>query len=181
MGEECWKTGRVENGNIALLVRGSFEQGSAGSRKLRFHQEASSLTSKFTSLKPFLASSSSSRRKFISRLFWEEFTTAHLRSSFFSCLHFPEFSLAGSTEKCLSGLLSPRGYVCRWTESCFRPGSENSGGCLASTPVFLLFLTGAASNSALFYAVVGAQRIKKQAFPSDFFPLMRVLTRISTR
>lgn len=149
------------------LVRGSFEQGSAGSRKLRFHQEASSLTSTFTSLKPFLASSSSSRRKFISGLFWEEFTTAHLWSAFFSCLHFPEFSLAGSAE-CLSGSLSPRGYVCRWTESCFRPGTENSGGCLTSTPVFLLFLTGAASNSALFSAEVGAQRIKKQAFPSDF-------------
>lgn len=129
----------LENGNIALLVRGSFEQGSTGSRKLRFHQEASSLTSTFTSLKPFLVSSSSSRRKFISRLFWEEFTTAHLRSSFFSRLHFPEFSVADSAEKRLSGSLSPRGYVCRWTESCFRPGSENSGGCLTSTPVFCYF------------------------------------------
>lgn len=168
MGEERREMGPEENGNVALLVRGSFEQGSAGSRKLRFHQEASSLTSTFTSLKAFLASSSSSRRKF--RLFWEEFTAAHLRSSFFSCLHFPEFSLADSAEKSLSGSPSPRGYVCRWTESCFRPGSENSGGCLTSTPVFFLFLTGAASNSALFSAKVGAQKIKKQAFPSDFFP-----------
>lgn len=151
MGEERRKTGRVENGDVALLVRGSFEQGSAGSGKLRFHQEA---------WKRFWHRAAHREESSHPDYFGEEFTAAHLRSPCFSCLHFPKFSLAGSAEKRLSGSPSPRGYVCRWTESCFRPGTENSGGCLTSTPVFLLFLTGAASNSALFSAVVGAQRIK---------------------
>lgn len=178
MVEEGCKTGRVENGNI---VRSSFglplSKAAPAAGSCGFTRKLPALQVRLRAEKRFLASSGSSVRKFISRLFWEEFTTAHLQSSFFSCLHFPEFSLAASPQKCLSGSPSPRGYVCRWTESCFRPGSENSGGCL----YILSCLFVISDWSCIEFCSIFCRRIKNKPFLVIFFPLLRVLTRVSRR
>lgn len=87
---------------------------------------------------------------------------------FYFCYSLPTFPRE-LFDNLLSWLLSPLGYMCRWTERALPVRIERC--FLVTRPVFFFF-TGAALNSGLFSALVGAKNQPLVLFYDGFFPFL---------